>query len=213
MPPNKGAFNQALLNQTRRNRIAKMLEKSSKKNTKSTLKRVNGSWNLVKNYNIKNNAVENRFGSLKGARNKAKGLRAPANGVKFTNNSFQAYKNTRTMKQGPFKQYPVELAKYIPQLRNESQTVMNRMTNEHFERMDPIEKEFMESAYRLPVAKATNYRWSYGRKEYSPEVAKMMANLTSQYNTPEEMMIAVNGLSISNSMKEKMMMNIAGMYR
>ena len=40
-----------------------------------------------------------------------------------------------------------------------------------------------------------------------------MANLTAQYNDPADMMVAVEGLNLSNNMKNKFRENIASMYQ
>jgi hypothetical protein len=41
----------------------------------------------------------------------------------------------------------------------------------------------------------------------------MMANLTAQYNNPEDMMVAVENLNLDDNVKQQFMLNIASMYR
>lgn len=190
MPP-QSAFNAAFGNRnnrgrvafpptmTRRNRVNMLLK------AKPTLKRQNGSRNLMKKHGLQ------AFG--------------------FSNNTKKNNQNTRGLAKP--RQWPANLQEFLPNVRAQPGMVMNALTQEKFNAMDPNEQSFMESISRFSEPGSKSYTRPYAKGNFGPKEAKMMANLTAQYNNPADMMVAVEGLNLNNSMKRKFMMNIASMYR
>jgi len=158
----------------------------TRRNTmKPKLTRQKGSRNLMKNYGLK------AFG--------------------FSKNTKKNNQNTRGF--SGYRQWPNSLEEFRPKARAQANMVMNELTQEKFNAMDPNEKEVMESISRFSGPFSTTYASPYQRGNFGPKEAKIMANLTAQYNNPEDMMVAVEQLNLSNNMKKKFMYNIASMYR
>jgi len=194
MPPNQGAFNIAYENMTRKNRINRMLAKpkivrqNATRNlikNKSKLTRQKGSKNLFHNYGLK------RF--------------------RFNKNAAVNNKNTRG--KAPRKQWAENIQNLMPEVRAKSNTIISNITQKKFNRMDPEQQNLVESIYRFSGPMSSNYIPAFQRGEYGPREAKMMANLTAQYNEPEDMFMAVNKLNLDNRTKQQFMYNIAAMYR
>jgi hypothetical protein len=152
---------------------------------KPGLTRQEGSRNLIKKYGLKT------FG--------------------FSNNTKKNNQNTRGFSR--HRAWPNGLEVNRPALKIQANRIMNELTQEKFNAMDPIEKEVIESVSRFSGPGSVNYVRPYFKGNFGPKEAKMMANLTAQYNNPEDMMVAVEQLNLSNNMKRKFMLNIASMYR
>ena len=152
---------------------------------KPGLTRQEGSRNLIKKYGLKT------FG--------------------FSNNTKKNNQNTRGFSR--YRAWPNSMEGFRPNAKAQANLVMNKLTQEKFNAMDPNEKEVMESISRFSGPGSVNYVRPYFKGNFGPKEAKMMANLTAQYNNPEDMMVAVEQLNLSNNMKRKFMLNIASMYR
>ena len=191
MPP-QSAFNAAFGNSNNRGRMAfsPSMTRRNRVNLltkpKQMLKRQNGSRNLVKKYGIKKTLA-------------------------FSNNTKKNNQNTRGFSR--YRAWPNSLEEFRSNAKDQANMVMNKLTQEKFNAMDPNERAVMESISRFSGPGSVNYVRPYVKGNFGPEEAKLMANLTAQYNDPADMMVAVEGLNLSNNMKRKFMMNIASMYQ
>ena len=165
-----------------------MLTRNNKKNkkNKATLTRQKGSRNLLHNYGIKM--------------------------LRFNKNAATNNKNTRG-RRAPLKQWPENIRNNIPELMAKSNTIISDISQKKFNRLDPEQKNLVESIYRFSGPMSSNYIPPYERGQYGPREAKMMANLTAQYNEPEDMFMAVDKLNLDDRTKQQFMYNIASMYR
>jgi len=190
MPP-QSAFNAAFGNRNNRGRMAfsPTMTRRNRVNLlakpKPTLKRQNGSRNLMRKYGLQ------AFG--------------------FSNNTKKNNQNTRGFSR--YRAWPNSLEEFRSNSKAQANMVMNKLTQEKFNAMDPNEKVVMELISRFSGPGRVNYRRPYARGNFGPKEAKLMANLTAKYNDPADMMVAVEGLNLSNNMKRKFMMNIASMYQ
>ena len=228
MPPNQGAFNRAYGNLTRRNRVNRMLQNKKKPG----LTRQKGSRNLLHTYGLKrfrfsNNTTANN----KNTRAKVLPRDWPANvknlgELKEKSNLIisgltQEQRNQLTPAQR--KSLENNMQKEFNELSPGHQNLVTSVsrfsgpfsmnyqrpfTNENTDRFTGIRR-------RMGRKWATNKEAREGKRRvnYGPEEAKMMANLTAQYNNPEDMMVAVANLNLNDNVKEQFMMNIASMYR
>lgn len=152
---------------------------------KPALTRQKGSRNLIHNFGLK------RF--------------------RFNKNAAANNKNTRG-KVLP-REWPANLQPLLPNARKYSNYAISQLTNEEFNEMTPNEQNFITSVSRFSGPFSETYHRPFFRGDYGPEEAKMMANLTAQYNNPEDMMVAVENLNLNDNVKQQFMLNIASMYR
>jgi len=184
MPP-QSAFNAAFGNRNNRGRMTRRNRVNLLARPRPTLKRQNGSRNLIKKYGLKT------FG--------------------FSNNTKNNNKNTRGFSRR--REWPNSMEGFRANAKNQANLVMNKLTQEKFNAMDPNEKEVMESISRFSGPLSGTYVRPYARGNFGPKEAKIMANLTAQYNDPADMMVAVESQNLSNNMKNKFRENIASMYQ
>ena len=152
---------------------------------KPGLTRQEGSRNLIKKYGLKT------FG--------------------FSNNTKKNNQNTRGFSR--YRAWPNSLEKFRSNSKAQANMVMNKLTQEKFNAMDPNEKEVMESISRFSGPFSGTYVRPYAKGNFGPKEAKIMAYLTAKYNDPADMMVAVESQNLSNNMKNKFRENIASMYQ
>ena len=168
--------------ETRKNRVYKILHKNKPKLTRNT----RGMRNLISNHSLKKVDFSNMVTKSN-----------------TTQSFLQNEKNTRGKVNIMIQNFNNN--EYNSELRN------SRLSG------------YMSNSYTRPYQKErfnVKGKWSTNenavrnkaRVNYGPKEAKMMANLTANYNNPIEMLDAVEALNLSDDMKEKFTNDIISMY-
>jgi len=189
MPPNNLNFNSL----TRKNRVELM--KTQPVSSKGTLKRQFGNRNIY---------------------------RLTKKKIHFSNNTKNYNENTR----GKVYNLPLPVPEnwnHSPEyVRNHSNTILQQLNHHNFNNIRANEQDLALSLSRLSGPMSTNYKKPYGKERfnvkrkwltnenavrnrarvnYGKKEAKMMANLSATYNTPLQMLNAVDRLPITQQMK------------
>lgn len=194
MPPNNLNFNSL----TRKNRVELM--KTQPVSSKGTLKRQFGNRNLT---------VSRQFGN----RNLTRSIMKPK--LRFSNNTKNYNQNTRGKVFRKSLEIPYELSHHTEnELKNHSNNILALVNNSPvpFNNMKPGDQAFIESLSRVSGPMSTNYRRPYYKGVYGPKNAKIMANLSAKYNSPFQMLNAVDRLPISQQMKSLFKQNIRSQF-
>jgi hypothetical protein len=129
--------------------------------------------------------------------------------LKFANNT-RGNKNTRRAVR--VKQWPPTVQRAINEamLKNDP---LSKLTQKNYNSMSPSQQNLIQTMSRLSGPMSRTYQRPYRLGNYGSNEAKLMANLTAHYNTPREMMIALNSMNLNNNIKNRMLYNIASLYR
>ena len=120
--------------------------------------------------------------------------------------------NKNTRRTVRMKQWPMSVQRAINEAKLKNDP-LSKLTTENYNKMKPAQQNLVRSISRLSGPMRKNYLRPYRLGNYGSNEAKLMANLTAHYNTPRNMMIALNSMNLENSIKNKMLYNIASMYR
>jgi hypothetical protein len=137
-------------------------------------------------------------------------------GSNNTQNSLSNEKNTRGKVSA--KEWNISPNNYTYKERNNLLNSMNDRFSDasgqvlsRYDLMEPKQKEFINRLYRTSVPSNSSYRIGFYKGQYTPEIAKLMADLSVKY-TPEEMKRKVENLPLNYSTKQSMLHDISLMY-
>lgn len=209
MPPNNLNFNSL----TRKNRVELM--KTQPVSSKGTLKRQFGNRNLTVSRQFENGnlSVSRKLSRQFGNRNLTRSIMKPK--LRFSNNTKNYNQNTRGKVFRKSLEIPYELSHHTEnELKNHSNNILALVNNSpvSFNNMKPGDQAFIESLSRVSGPMSTNYRRPYYKGVYGPKNAKIMANLSAKYNSPFQMLNAVDRLPISQQMKSLFKQNIRSQF-